>query len=177
MSSCAEIRRTIQEAMDGPIAAERQAAATSHLRACAECREYQEGLEIVRNALRALPSIPLPDDALDLVWERTIRNVARLPKRRSLRAIPWLAAAAAVLVTVLSLPALFRPLTRPYTPADLSQAAREARSALALAGNALRKSRHVAVTEVLAGEVSPAMRKIPIRWSPSKNPDARRPRT
>lgn len=177
MSGCAEVRRTIQEALDGPVEASRHAAAASHVQACPECRDYQEGLRIVRDELRRLPSIPFPEDALEEVWKRTTRAESRFAKKPTRRMLPWLAAAAAVLVTALSLPALFRPVTRTYSAADLSQAEREARSALALAGDALRKSRHAALTEVLAGEVSPAMKKIPIRWPSPKTPDSRRRRT
>lgn len=177
MNGCVEIRRTIQESMDGPVALERQADAAAHVRSCSQCREYREGLEIVRNALAALPSIPFPEDGLERVWEKTIRAAVPRSQKRARRSLPWLAAAAAILVTVLFLPALFRPLTRSYSQADLTTAERQARSALALAGDALRKSRHAAVSDVLEGEVSPAMKKIPIRWSSTKSPDSRRRRT
>jgi predicted anti-sigma-YlaC factor YlaD len=177
MTGCAAIRESIQDGMDGPLSLERHQEVTFHLRACSECREYRDGLEVVRDALRLLPEIPFPADALDSVWSRTIRAGSR-PEAARPRRLDWrIAAVAAATVTLLLLPSLFRPMTGSFTPNDLARAGNDTRRVLALAGEAIRKTRHAAVTQVLGAEVSPALRKIPIHWSSPKRPDSRRTRT
>ncbi len=177
MSACIETREALQDALDGPIAAERLRTIEDHLRICPQCRDDREGLLAVRSALRSVADVPLPEEALELVWARTIRSG---PRPRGIEAfrLDWrLAAAAAAVVTLLFLPPLLRPVPSPYGTADLSRAEQDARRVLALTARALRKTERAAVDHVLAGEVSHAMRKIPIRWSPSKRPDSRRSHT
>lgn len=182
MNDCLHIREAIQERMDGPIAAELQVAIEAHLLRCSGCREAQQGLVAVRRSLEALESPPLPQEALDGVWSRTVlASKQAAPVRMRLFGLDWrvVAAAAAVLVTLLLLPALRRPAPTPndYAPADLSRAAQDARRVLALTAQALRKTESAARDRVLAGEVSPALRRIPIGWPQKPAPDSRRSRT
>ncbi len=177
MSDCRKIQDAIQDGMDGPLAADRREAIDAHLRRCGDCRSYEEGLDAVRRALAALPHVPFPADALPSVWERTIRSRTGGRDRRSSR-LDWrIALAAAAAVTVLFLPALFRPVPGPYGTAEIARADRDARRVLVLASQTLRRTEQAAVKQVLTGEVAPAMRRIPIRWPQSKRPDSRRPRT
>ena len=50
------------------------------------------------------------------------------------------------------------------TAEEVARAAEETRMVLGLTARALRDARQVAVKDVLADEVSPALRKVPIRW-------------
>jgi len=177
MSDCRKIQDAIQERMDAPVAADLRQAIEAHLRLCGECRSYQEGLDAVRRALVSLPEVPFPDEALALVWERTIRSRPDERHRPSMRFDWRVALAAAAAVTLLFLPALFRPVLDPYSAAELARADRDARRVLSLASQTLRRTERAAVNQVLAGEIVPAVRRIPIRWPQSKRPDSRRPRT
>lgn len=168
MTTCAGLRGAIQERLDGPIdpALERELA--MHLAACAECREYHDGLVALRARLRALAMPPLPDDALESVWARTLR-AARPPRRRA--AAWWLdwryAAAVAALLLLVIVPVLLRRPSAPAAPpevtsAEVARAARDLGRVLALTEDAFRRTESVARDRVLAGEVSPAIRRIPV---------------
>jgi len=177
MIECGEIREAIQDGMDGPLEGNRREDVETHLRRCAECRDYREGMGAVRAALSSLPEQPFPDDALAAVWGRTVGSRG---EERTLRA-GWrdfgIALALAASVTLLFLPALFRPVRAPYSSPEIARADRDARRVLVLTSLALRRTERAALEQVLAGEVVPAVRRIPIRWSPSKHTSSRRPRT
>ena len=116
----------------------------------------------IQGGLRSLPELKLPDEVLEQVWART--TSAR-------RTRPWYyaAAAAAIVVTVLGGVWLQQNGTDPQpTEAELRQAALEARLVLGLTSRALREGGQKAVDRVLAGEVSEALQKVPIRW-PKEN--------
>jgi hypothetical protein len=68
------------------------------------------------------------------------------------------------------------PQTVEPTEAELAQAAEEARMVFTLTAQALRKAERTATRDVLAGEVSGALRRVPIRWpSPETPSDGGRP--
>jgi predicted anti-sigma-YlaC factor YlaD len=160
---CARARRALDDRMDGPLDPGREADLTAHLARCAACREHEAGLLLVRSALRSLPRAPLPDEALDAVWARTIAA----PSPRLERPARWAAVAAAVLVAGLALVLVRDRGPSPTRPsqAEIAQAASEARLVLGLTARAMQRSESAATRQVLAGEVKPALDRIPIRWS------------
>lgn len=146
-----------------------------HLARCPACRGTARELEEVQRSLRELPEIPLPDEALRRVWDRTVRAP------RAGGWFDWRGAAAAAVLTAL-LGGLWYA-TRPPAPrwdaataepslsaAELARGAAEARFALRLASAALRRSERVAIDEVLGQRVAPALSKIPIEWPSSPAP-------
>jgi anti-sigma factor RsiW len=185
---CGEAREVMQELMDGPVPAARRAMLDEHLAACGECREVREGLETVRTALRALPEIPLPDDALDEVWSRTVDAT---PDES--RVSPWwprLGAIAAVAASLLLVTLAVKwsdrlpqqPAAEPVelvelSDAEIDQARQEAKRVLEITAVALARSERAAFERVLGGEVSPAIRRIGIQWPEAPSPDDRRSKT
>ena len=139
-----------------------------HLAQCSACRERARELEELQRMLQALPAIPLRGEALERVWDRTVRA----PRARGW--FDWRGAAAAAVLTAL-LGGLWYTV-RPPSPArgpatdevlsaaELARGAAEARYALSLASAALRRSERAAIGEVLGQRVAPALSKVPIEW-------------
>jgi predicted anti-sigma-YlaC factor YlaD len=181
---CDEARLSIQNGLDGPIDAAERASLDLHLAECAECRAYRDGLQGVQAALRALPELTLPDDALEAVWDRTTR--AEAPSRVRVWVYGWrgLAAAAVLTGVLIGLWAWVGndPIVNggtlaetQVTPGELTEeeielAAEQVRLVLGLTGSALRRAEHAAVDQVLGGEVAPALKRLPIQLSRSKEP-------
>jgi anti-sigma factor RsiW len=186
--ACAEAREAMQEIMDGPVPAARREMLDAHLSVCDDCREVRQGFETVRTALRALPEIPLPDDALDEVWARTVDADPDEP-----RVSPWrprlgviAAVAASLLIVTLAvkwsgrLPRQTAPVTTTAVKLSDEEVERlrdEARQVLEIAAAALAKSERVAFDRVLGGEVSPAIQRIGIQWPEAPSPGDRRSKT
>ena len=185
---CAEAREVMQELMDGPVAAVRRATLDEHLARCADCREVRQGLDTVRAALRALPEIPLPGDALDDVWARTVdagpedsRVAAWRPRLAAFAAV-----AASLLVVVLAVqwssqlpPQPTVRIAKAVEPGAerIEQARQEAKRVLEITAVALARSEQVAFERVLGGEISPAIRRIGIQWPERSAPQDRRSKT
>ena len=56
------------------------------------------------------------------------------------------------------------PIEPQPSSAEVARAAEEARLVLGLTAKALRGAKKTAIEDVLAGEVSPALQRAPIRW-------------
>lgn len=158
--NCEKAQATIQERIDGHLMDGRELAAMErHLESCSACRRFQVDMVELHDGLAALPELELPDEALEEVWDRTVR--------RSSGTVPgrwrWMAAAAAVLTVALA-GSWFGLLDREpeYSPDEIARATVEARAALGMAGQALQRSQTVAMEEVLGGQVTPALEKITI---------------
>jgi hypothetical protein len=141
------------EVGDGPVPESLQ----SHFATCAGCRELFDELTILRAALRARPAPPMPDDALEVVWERTVRapRTGWLDGRRR-------AAVAAVLVTGVSLSTLWllRTTSAPSgpTPAEIARAEAQADIVLSYAARAIQATRTATTHRVVGSKISPAVR-------------------
>ncbi|MCU0224561.1 MAG: zf-HC2 domain-containing protein [Acidobacteria bacterium] len=190
---CRSARRALLTRADGDLPAAEAAALARHLAACASCRARAESLDATIAALRGLPpALPFPDDALESVWDRTLRaapaegaTVVRLADRavdgaaRSPRRATWrlALAAAALLAAVLGPWLAFRarddgrfagpPGPQPATVAaaltpEERRAAAELRLVLQLTDRALQRSQRAAVDGVLRRGVDPALRRIPL---------------
>jgi anti-sigma factor RsiW len=160
---CSEAREAIHASLDADLMdAVQRRDLEAHLARCAPCREHAAELRRVQDALRSLPELELPEEALERVWQRTTRS-SRLPFRPRLRDL--VASAAAVLLVAVVGLWLYEGSAPPGpTDAELERAAREARLVLGVASRALQRSEEVAIRDVLAEEVSPALRRAPIRW-------------
>jgi anti-sigma factor RsiW len=169
---CAAAREAMHATLDADVVEaglrERLAA---HLADCTACREAEAELRAIQRALRELPVQTFPEAALEEVWQHTVRAGRR---RATWGRNGRLAAAAAAVVVVVLGGLWLRPDPAPAAPseAELQQAAREARLVLRLASGALRSTEQVAFEDVLARDVSDALRRVPIRW-PGRD-DARR---
>jgi len=173
--SCETARELIHRVLDGELMdAVRREELDEHLGACAECRRARDELGAVQSALRGLPAQPFPDEALQEVWRRTTRSG---PVRRVAVGRRWLdwrpAAAAAVLALALYAAWDAGVVRNEPTAEEVARAAEETRMVLALTARALRDARQVAVKDVLADEVSPALRRVPIRWPGGANDERR----
>jgi anti-sigma factor RsiW len=172
VSACEAIRLLLHARLDGELPAERVATVEAHLAACAACRAVASGLEAVRSGLRELPEHPLSAAVFEEVLDRTVR--ARRPRGFRRLAVPWPAwvGAAAVLafaVVLLQIP-VFPPSPGPPSPAEVSRARSEARIAVSLASRALHRAERAAADRVLAGEVAPVLRRLPILWATKPEP-------
>ena len=167
---CARAKSLIHQRLDGdPLDRPTEAWLTGHVERCAVCQATQAELRRIHQALREMPAVPLPDDALAEVWSRT----SRAPRRRF--AAVWRAAAVAAVLALVFVGVwqVTRPRIEALQPTvaerqlsedELQRAALEARFVLNTAAAALRKSENAAFGEVLGRRVSPALKKVPIRW-------------
>ena len=182
---CTAARETIQDLFDGPVSAGRRESLDGHLAGCRECRDARAGLDTVRAALQAMPEIPLPDDALDEVWARTVRATSDEASSWGWGWKPAMVLAASILLTAMvvlwsqrieptALPAVAE---NTYTDEQIDQARAELRQVMAITAGAFDRSRHAAFDRVIEGEVSPAIRRIPIHWPESGQDDPRRSKT
>jgi predicted anti-sigma-YlaC factor YlaD len=168
--TCEEIRRRIHEAHDDHLVGALPEPVRTHIAGCGACREFNEDLESLSRALRALPRAPLPADALDAVWRETVdappRALSTLAGFRRL-------AAAAVFVTALSATTLyfvFAPV-RPPQPSvvELARASAQAEMVFGYTARALAATRDAATDRVLASKVLPAVRGVAASH-PSRRP-------
>jgi len=164
--TCDEARERIHRLLDGELMdAVRRQDLEDHLESCAGCRRARTEFGSVQSALRELPQVPLPDEALREVWEQTSRSRTARPVARGRGWLDWrpAAAAAALALALWAAWDLGHLRTEP-TPQEVARAAEETRMVLGLTARALRDARQAVVRDVLADEVSPALRKVPIRW-------------
>lgn len=167
-AACRDARHTVQRQLDGDLmdAVVRQAL-ERHLDDCPTCLEYRRDLEEVQETLRAVPALAMPDEALDEVFQRTSRAPDRLGSRFERWGLEWRAAAAA-LVLGIGIWGLWPQGGAGFSDEELQQAALEARLALKLTARTLNGAEETAVRAVLAGEVSPALDRLPIRFPESR---------
>ncbi len=170
MSPCDGFRARLHQRLDGELAADAAGALDAHLAECPDCRSLAEGLAAVRSGLLALPEHPLPEASLEAILDRTARG--RRPRIRLAASWPaWAGAAAVAALMLLLLRAPLPPSSPAGTsPGELARAESEARLVLALASGALHRAERAAGDRVLAGEVAPALRKVPIRWAVRPEP-------
>ena len=164
---CPEAREAIQVALDADMmeAGKRQLL-EAHLAGCADCREHETEMRTIQHALRSLPSPELPDAALQEVWDRTTR-AEKTPTQRAWGPGWRNLAAAAAAVLIIAVGGVLQWGGRvPGEPTDeeLRRAADEARVVLGLTSQALRKTEQAAFRDVLADEISGALRRVPIEW-------------
>ena len=115
-------------------------------------------IEALRASLRGLPPAPLPPQALDTVWARTVRA----PRGRFGLPDSWRAAAAAVVVTALGATTLYFvsspvPSGEP-SRAELARAEAQAELVFGYTARALRATRNATARDVIADKISPAVR-------------------
>ena len=161
--ACSRAQELIHRVLDGELMdASLHVELDEHLAGCASCRDVRDELTAIQRELQALRTEPLPDAALRQVWAET--TDAEASRRRFPGwGLDWRAAAAAAVLAValFGLGRSFQP-ERP-DPQELAKAETEARLVLELASSALGRTEHVAVDGVLAGEISPALRRMPLR--------------
>ena len=154
--ACARARAGLQARLDADPAQRLDAAEIeAHLAACADCRAFARELQQVQDALRAAPLLHFPDDALEQVWDRTLRarQVTRL--RRGVAIWGGLAAAGILGALLLTLP---RAPQGP-SPEEVRRAAAQVEFVLRLTDHEIRHQGARALSDVLNEEVAPALRK------------------
>ena len=183
--ACREARATIQDRLDGPVEAARARNLETHLTGCAGCREFADGLAVVREGLQAIPLLRFPDDALEEVWDRTVRvERARFDPRSW--GLDWRAAVAAAVV-VAAVAGMWLGGDRSSegtgpvvamadapSPDEIARVEQEIRLVLNLTAYALHRTEQATIQGVLAGEVVPALRRIPIRFPETTRAPGRR---
>jgi hypothetical protein len=173
-ADCLRARRAIHRRLDG----EPVAAPADHLAGCSDCRALAVDLETIRTALRSVAARQVLDGAaLEQVWARTTLAELRAAPGRGRGRRGALLVAAALLAAAFGL-WLLRPAV-PAEPsrAELERAAAQTRLVLGLTARALERTRRAAVGGVLGGEVSPALRRVPIDWPAAPVPQEGRSRT
>lgn len=179
-TDCARALERIHRRLDGEALEPAEARGLeAHLAVCSDCREAAQELEQLQAALRALPSPPFPDAALERVWRRTSRRPLAVRPRLGGWLLDWRAAAVATAAAGLALllwwpgvgpdersapPDAARGASSAPTEQELARAAEEVRLVLGMTARALRRTERTAVDEVLAGKVSTALRRTSIRW-------------
>ena len=165
---CARALRYVHQRLDGDVLDPESAGWLSrHLSACSDCRQAQEELKQIQQALRELKVTPFPEDAIDQVWDRTTRTDS--PRAWT----DWRAFAAAA-VLALAFFGLWQVGDRTApgsevvvadagpSDAELARATAEARFVLNLTATALRRSERVAFGEVMDKRITPALQRIPL---------------
>ena len=175
MLSCTEDREWIHLLLDGDtLDTDRQQKLHAHLANCADCRMAEADLRRIQGALGSLPESPLPDDALEDVLRRTVRN--RGGRRRTWH-YGWRAAAAAAVVVIAAGVWLFRPTDPSVAEGPTREQIRQVeqvRMVLRLTGGALRKTERAAMSRILSHEVSPALQRVPVKLPSARAPAVRR---
>ena len=163
---CAGAREAIHRLLDrDPIDPGLERRLEEHLAGCGDCRELEADHRTIQQAFARLPARALPDQALREVWARTTEASGGRSFWSWGR--DWrIAAAAAVVATAILGLWLAGPPSDPAGPSDaeLRQAAEQTRVVLMYTAQALRKAERVALRDVLADEVSHALRRAPIEW-------------
>jgi predicted anti-sigma-YlaC factor YlaD len=157
--TCEELRLHIQEAHDDGGVGALPELVSSHLATCRACRDFKDDLESLSHALRALPRVPLPPDALDAVWRETIHaRPGGLPTSAGF----WRLAAAASFVAALSTATLyfvFAPAPPPRPSAvELARASAQAEMVFGYTARALAATLDATTDRILASKISPAVR-------------------
>lgn len=173
--SCQQARESIQDLLDGPTDGQGaflppDATLEAHLEGCSDCRLFRKEMSELHRGLTDLPELEFPDEALEEVWNQTVRKseAARIDWR-------WLGVAAAILLVVFA-GRLFdlRENDPDYSAAEVAHATDEARAALGLVRDALQRSEHAAIERVFGEEVTPALEKITIGLPQMENSKKRR---
>ena len=166
--NCARAVGYVHQRLDGDeLDPERAEWLSQHLTECAECRRAEEELQQIQQALRGLSVAPLPEDALDEVWDRTTRTAGRRVwadwRAIAVAAVLALAFFGVWQVRDRAVPASEVAVAEAGpSDADLARAAVEARYVLNLTATVLRRSERVAIEEVVGKRVAPALQKIPL---------------
>ena len=80
--NCARAVGYVHQRLDGDeLDPDRAQWLSRHLDQCADCRQAEEELRQIQQALRGLSVDPFPQDALDEVWDRTTRTAGRRGSR------------------------------------------------------------------------------------------------
>ena len=157
--TCEQVRLELHEAHDRGTPDALPETVRTHLATCAACRELGEDLVSLSHALRALPRVPFPPDALDAVWRETVRAK---PAAQPANVGFWRFAAAASFVAALGTATLyfvFAPAPhRGPTAVELAKATAEAEMVFGYTARALNATRVATTERVLATKVSPAVR-------------------
>ena len=164
--ACDRSREVLHQLLDGDLmGADLRSALHAHLAECEACRDFEADLRQIQSTLAALPAVPFSDDALAEVWSRTSRARAG-SGGFSRRGFDWRVAAAAAVVTIGLVGTWWSGAPEPAGPTEheLARAATEARMVFGMTADALRKTERATVEGVLADEVAPALRSVPIQW-------------
>lgn len=179
---CRFARAALDERMDRALDPRESSRLDAHLKTCADCRDYADGLVELRRAFGALRTTALPDESLRAVFAVTVdreswwsRWSGLVPALR-----PALAGAAAVILAAVTLwlgvadgsrPGPVDPTPRPTT-AEVEEAAAEVRYALALVRGAMQRTGRAVVRDVIEDAVVPAFDRVPLRL-PGAEPERR----
>ncbi len=172
---CDDAYRAIQRQADGLLSEPDGEALRVHVAACDRCRELAEEMTTMRAAWASLPVVPFPDDALERVWERTIRRPeATHDSPRPRRWAGYAISAAAVIVLLAAGRwALDRPSERPIADAELARLAAQTRFVFQLTGDALSRVEKQAVNQLLADQLSPALHYFPLKIPQNQSHETR----
>lgn len=175
-AACEKVRRTIEERLDDiGVGDPQDRAVEEHLVACGCCRDYRDDMLAVRDALRTLPLIPLPDDALDAVLSQTVGSAPAgksVPLRRF--GLTRFATAAALVMGILVPWFLLNHPNAAVRESEINRAVVEAHYVLDVVVGALHRAERAAVGDVLGGRLAPAMQRVSFDWSNFPLPIVRR---
>ena len=164
MSACARFEDLLHARRDGELGDAESRELEGHLASCDRCREIASSLESAREALRGIAFEPMPEADFQAVLDRTVRSEGKVvplrPRRPRLYA--GLGLAAAVIAAAVIVPLVVSRNQGP-SPREIAHAREDALRALAIAGRALKRA-ETAGNAVVTGEVSPALRRVPLRW-------------
>lgn len=168
MSACARFLEKLHARLDGEPEAAQDRELELHLESCERCRETAASLRSAHDALRGLAYEPMPEEDFQAVLDRTVRSASSrevVPFRpRRARLFAGLGLAAAAIAAAVIVPVLVsRSTTSTPSPQEIARAREDAIRALAIAGRALKRA-ETAGNAVVTGEVSPALRRVPLRW-------------
>lgn len=167
--TCSDAMQRFNEVLDGELMdATQRTGMERHLASCTGCAEKATQLREMQDVLRGLAESPLPDEALKNVWSRTVESPADNVRRFRFN---WRFAAAAAAVLFVAWVGLSKVADERAEAERMVaiKATEEVRMVLQLAANAMKRTERVAFKEVFTEEISPALRKVGVKWPQARN--------
>lgn len=171
--TCAEVQDRLDAWIDGDLDPAEAGVLEAHVERCPECDGERRLAEEIRETLRGLPELDLPDRVMEVVRDETAPTIGE--RARGLldaifaRPVPAVAAVAAIVLFVFVAVPLRQSETPPrYTAEEVERAAEEAKLALTYVGAIARYAERQARHKVLSDDaVSGTLREISrsIRWT------------
>ncbi len=163
-ASCEEIRRAIQERLDGVGASRNANVIEPHVVTCEACRGYEINLRAIGERLRALPVFSLPEQTVARILRRSTEEERYALHSKARRVCMGVLAVAAAVALTVSLPILRVGPGEAVSTADLDRAREQTVYVLNITADALQRIGRTTILEVLERSLPPVLERFQLKW-------------